>query len=188
MKNPEAPSRVLLHLSIQQAGTETLVYDERRHKAFCLNRSSSAIWNLADGEHTIAEIGALASLQLETSVTEEFVLFALEDLRREGLIEPSATTEVVPAVSRRAMLQKLGVGGAMLLPAVAAILAPTAAQAQSGCFDCGDSIRATQMARARAQQPGVSGSLSPITSTGTAGTATPGVTPGVVQPTTPPKK
>jgi len=187
MKNPEAPSRVLLHLSIQQAGTETLVYDERRHKAFCLNRSSSAIWNLADGEHTIAEIGALASLQLETSVTEEFVLFALEDLRREGLIEPSATTEVVPAVSRRAMLQKLGVGGAMLLPAVAAILAPTAAQAQSGCFDCGDA-RANQLARARAQQLNGSGSLSPITSTGTAGTATPGVTPGVVQPTTPPKK
>jgi len=44
--------------------------------------------------------------------------------------------EVTPAVSRRAVLQQLGVAGAMLLPVVSAIFAPTAAQAYSGCFDC----------------------------------------------------
>ena len=30
----------------------------RRHKAFCLNESSSVVWLLADGDRTIAEIGA----------------------------------------------------------------------------------------------------------------------------------
>ena len=43
-------------------------------------------------------------------------------------------------MSRRVLLQRLGVGGALLVPAVAAIVAPTAAQAYSGCVDCTSSV------------------------------------------------
>src|ERR1700678_159029 len=86
MKNHNAPRSIQEHISIQQVGTETLVYDEQRHKAFCLNEVSSIIWRLADGEHTVAQISAAASLQLKAAVNEEIVLFALEELRRDGLI------------------------------------------------------------------------------------------------------
>lgn len=150
MKNSQAPRRIGDDISIQQIGAETLVYDERRHKAFCLNSSSSVIWWLADGERTVAEISRKASLQLESELDEAFVEFALDQLRKDGLIEPSAI-EVEHAMSRRAMLQRLGVGGVMLLPMVAAIVAPTAAQAYSGCVDCSSA----QPSKARRRRPSI---------------------------------
>jgi hypothetical protein len=140
MTNSETPSRIRDDISIQQIGGETLVYDELRHKAFCLNRSSSVIWWLADGERTIGEIRREASFQLESKLDEEFVEFALDELQKDGLIESSAIGDAGRAMSRRAMIQRLGVGGAMLLPIVAVIVAPTAAQAYSGCVDCSNAV------------------------------------------------
>ena len=136
MKSLETPRRLQHDLSIQQVGRETLVYDERGHKAYCLNEISSVLWRLADGEHTVAQMSAAASLELGVSVSEASVLFAMEELRRDGLVEPLTSAETGEPVSRRAMLQQLAVSGAMLLPVVAAIVAPTAAQAYSGCIDC----------------------------------------------------
>ena len=69
MKSQQAPRRIEEELSVQQVGTETLVYDERRHKAFCLNQSSSVIWRLCDGRHSIAQIAAAASCELSTSLS-----------------------------------------------------------------------------------------------------------------------
>ena len=81
-------------------------------------------------------------------MSEEFVLFALKELQADGLVQPTPIAGAGMTLSRRAMLQKLGVGGALLLPAVAAIVAPTAAQAYNGCVDCSSS----QAARARKQR------------------------------------
>jgi hypothetical protein len=158
MNNRETPRSVRNRVSIQRIGAETLVYDERRHKAFCLNETSSVIWRLANGERTVAQITAAAALELNAPVTEGIVLFALDELHRDGLIEPSNSSVAYSTISRREALQRLGVAGALLLPAVAAIVAPTAAQAYSGCVDCApdfqsaQSLRARQLARARAQQ------------------------------------
>lgn len=152
MKSREVPCSLREKISIQQVGAETLVYDERRHKAFCLNASSSVIWRLADGKHTIPQICAAATLELSIPVCDEFVLFALDELRKDGLIEACSEGTVEQAVSRRVMLQRIGVGGLMLLPAISAIVAPTAAQAYTGgCVDCTPSV-AQQAARARRQQ------------------------------------
>jgi hypothetical protein len=148
MKNHDAPRRIREHISIQQIGTETLVYDEHRHKAFCLNQSSSVIWLLASGDNSIARIAEMASATLKAAVNEEFVLFALAELRKDGLLLPASTVEAKPAISRRALLQRLGIGGALLLPVVAAIVAPSAAQAYSGCFDCSTS-QATKARKGR---------------------------------------
>jgi hypothetical protein len=162
MKSPQAPRRIQEEISVQQVGTETLVYDERRHKAFCLNESSSVIWRLCDGEHSIAQIAAVASSELGTSLSEEFVLFAVEELCADGLIEPSSTVEPRRTVSRRTILQSLGAGGALLLPAVAAIFAPTAAQAYSGCFDCDDVEQAEAAQRARAAAQAANSTVKPL--------------------------
>jgi hypothetical protein len=159
MKNKEAPRGVRQQILVQRVGAETLVYDEQRHRAFCLNACSAAVWELADGGRTVAEIAAAASIELKRPVGEDVVRYALEELRRDGLIEAGTMVEEAQPISRRALLQRLGVGGAMLLPAVAAIVAPTAAQAYSGCFDCSVSpsraaqaARANQLSRARSQQ------------------------------------
>ena len=155
MKSQETPRSIRQDISTQQIGSETLVYDERRHRAFCLNKSSSVIWGLANGERTIGEMRAAASLQLESPVSEEFVLFAIEELRRDGLIEPAAISQSTATISRRVMMQRIGVGSALLLPAIAAIVAPTAAQAYGGCVDCTPDVsssRSAQAARARRLQ------------------------------------
>jgi hypothetical protein len=131
------------------------VYHEGRHEAFCLNESSSVIWKLANGERTVAQIGSEASIQLKTPVSEDLVVYAIGELREDGLIEPSPTGHIGPAISRRAVLQRLGVGGAMLLPVVAAIVAPTAAQAYSGCFDCTSSQAVRTKRKQRAAKPAV---------------------------------
>jgi hypothetical protein len=158
MKGLEAPRSIRQSISVQQVGTETLLYDERSHRAFCLNESSSVIWGLSNGERSIAEIRVAASTQLQAAVSEELVLFAIGELREAGLIEPSPTNGDRSSISRRVMLQRLGVGSAILLPAIAAIVAPTAAQAYNGCVDCTSSQAITaakkrQSAAKRAATP-----------------------------------
>jgi hypothetical protein len=171
-------------LIVQKTGTETLVYDERRHKAFCLNATSSAVWELADGTRTFDEIAAGASTHHGGEVSPEVVAMAIAQLHEEGLLEagtPDAArgeqVQLSIQVSRRSVLQGLGAGGAMLLPAIAAILAPTAAEAYSGCFDCpapsatpAQQARARQAAAARASQlaqPAVTGAAPASHGTGT---------------------
>jgi hypothetical protein len=155
-------------IATQEIGDETLVYDERRHMAFCLNSSISAVWRLADGERTVATIALEASRELGVEIGEELVTFALGELRENGLLEaatryqPEAEGEGSPSqvetssrtvadrmLSRRSMLARLS--AAALLPVVTSILAPTAAQAYSGCVDCSSS-QAAQVAKARRQQ------------------------------------
>jgi Coenzyme PQQ synthesis protein D (PqqD) len=188
MNDQNAPRSIRQNISIQQVGTETLVYDETRHKAFCLNETSSVIWRLADGERTVAQMSAAASHHLGAPVSEEIVLFALDEFRRDGLIEPSFGTKDMETVSRRDMLQRLAVGGVMLLPVIAVIVAPTAAQAYSGCFDCdasqtiqaNQSARGKQLARARSQQLSNPNTLSPLP--GSVPTFSPYTAPEIGQP------
>lgn len=163
MKSREALRSIRQEMSVQQIGTELLVYDERRHRAYCLNESSAVVWRLADGERTIDEIREAAANELKASVSVEFVLFAVGELRRDGLMDASVATEVEPSISRRVMLQRLGVGGALLLPVIASIIAPTAAQAYSGCVDCTSSARAAKIKRLQ-QSSGSAPGISPAPS------------------------
>ncbi len=131
------PRRLNEGVTVQPIGSETLVYDERRHKAYCLNATSATVWNLSDGHRTPAQIAAEATILLTASVSVELVNFTLAELLRDDLLEPATVVApALPAVSRRAMIQSLGASSALLLPAVAVILAPRAAQAYGGCFDC----------------------------------------------------
>jgi hypothetical protein len=145
MAGNEMPSRISQNVSMQQIGAETLVYDGQRHLAFCLNASSGAVWKMADGTRTMAQIAHATSLEIGAEVSEVLAGYIVETLRADGLLEPTTQSgngngvEATPGISRRAMLQRLGVGGAMLLPVVASIAAPTAAQAYNGCVDCSTS-------------------------------------------------
>lgn len=129
-------------ITVQTVRDETLLYDEYRHMAFCLNATAGAVWRLADGTQSVAEIAAALSLKMDAEAGEEIVHAALDDLTDSGLMMSAdhETCEVSgPAMhllSRRTALARLGVGTAALLPVVASIVAPTAAQAYSGCVDC----------------------------------------------------
>ena len=122
---------------VQNIGQETLVYSEALHQAFCLNPIAAQVWGLLDGIRTPDEIAAAVTATLCMPVTEQVVLLAISELQRDGLVmaqETSAGALVAP--SRRDMMRQMGVGALLTLPVVATIMAPTAAQAYTGCLNC----------------------------------------------------
>jgi hypothetical protein len=130
-------------LSIQEVGEETLIYDERIHRAFCLNQVSSAAWAHCDGTQSVGQIATALRSELAQPITEETVLLALAQMEEYGLLEPgieSPSEAIVAAqgsISRRSLMATLGAGAMMLLPApaIAAVMAPKPF-AGSGCVDC----------------------------------------------------
>jgi hypothetical protein len=142
MDQHDRPRRLSQGLAIQQAGEETLIYDETRHLAFCLNRTSSAVWARCDGSQSVSEIAAALQTELAQPVSEDVVSIALAQMAENGLLASTVPSYSVAeltapgAISRRVMMTRLAYGSAMLLPAIAMIVAPKAAQAYNGCVDC----------------------------------------------------
>lgn len=120
-------------LIIDELADETLVYDLKRHKAHCLNRTAAAVWRHCDGDTAPSEIARSLEAELDIPRDEQVVRFALDRLDRARLLEER--TEVSRASagqSRRELVRKLAVvGGAILLPMVTSITSPAAALAAS---------------------------------------------------------
>lgn len=133
MMSPMRPCKISLErVSTQIVGTETLLYDEAQHKAWCLNRSSACIWRLCNGQRSVEEISSAAATELEAPVTEEIVLLTLAELREKNLLQPESAP-LPEGMSRRQMLGRTGLAAAALLPVVASVLAPsTSAQGVGG--------------------------------------------------------
>jgi hypothetical protein len=129
-------------LVIQQIGEEILIYDERRHLAFCLDRVAAAVWNHCDGGQSVPQLATMLTEELAQPMTEDAVLFALAQLEEDCLLEresqehAEASFVALSLVSRRSLIARLGASAALMLPVVAVIAAPKAAQAYSGCVDC----------------------------------------------------
>jgi hypothetical protein len=122
-------------LVVEPLDGETLVYDLRRHRAHCLNRTASLVWSGCDGRTSVAAMGARLERELAVSDGETLVWTALDQLARARLLEhPPA---LPPARSRRDLLRALGLGAAAsaLLPVVESIVSPLAAQAASCLTD-----------------------------------------------------
>jgi hypothetical protein len=125
---------------VQEIETETLLYDEGTHRAWCLNPGAACVWRLCDGNHTVQQIAEAASRELGSAMSEDLVLLTLAELREKDLLnEPSAA--LLPAgITRRAMIGRAGLAAAALLPVVAAITAPPA-MAITGSAGSGDNSR-----------------------------------------------
>jgi hypothetical protein len=125
-------------LSAQQVGTEVVLFHEATGKAICLNQMSAAVWEHCDGSMSVAAIAEAATAKVNAPITAELVQYALRELRQKGLLEnEEAIAELLgPMVSRRAMVQKLGKGAAILLPIVAAVAIPRKAHASRGGGGC----------------------------------------------------
>jgi len=124
------------HLTLQVVDTETLLYDERSHRAWCLNPSSACIWRLCDGRSTIGQIAARASVELGSPVSDDLVLLTLTNLQEQDLLEPGSFTPLPDGLTRRQMMGRVGLAAAALLPVIAAITAlPPSAAASIGGVD-----------------------------------------------------
>ena len=128
-------------LVVEQLPDETLVYDLKRHKAHCLNRTSALAWSRCDGRTTVAEVAALLEGELKIPADEAVVWMALDRLGRAHLLKEQVT---LPAdrtqYSRREVLRTLRrvAGISLLLPVIESIVSPLAAAQQSNCVTVGE--------------------------------------------------
>lgn len=115
---------------------EVLVYDLKTSKGFFLNRMSTSIWQLCNGELDIAGISRMLSSSMNEKVSEEIVLLAVEQFRKTDLLMPFEETGF-KNFNRRQALKKIGLTTTVMLPVVSALLVPTALHAASACTNPG---------------------------------------------------
>lgn len=119
----------------EKLAAETILYDKAAHRAHSLNQTVGLVWELADGQRSIAEVAAELHRELGVPADESVVLLALQELARCGLLEEPIPAESGPErLSRREVARRLALAGASaaMLPLVASVLAPTPAMASSG--------------------------------------------------------
>jgi hypothetical protein len=120
-------------LILQELPDELLIYDQKTHRAQCLNASAASVFRLADGSRAIPEIARDASESLGAPLDEDMVWLALAELDENDLLETPLSRDV-PRPTRREVLAVGAATGAaaVMLPMVLAITAPTPAYAASG--------------------------------------------------------
>jgi Coenzyme PQQ synthesis protein D (PqqD) len=120
-------------LILEQLPHELMIYDREQNKAFCLNQTAAFVWNHADGKTNVMEMAKRLGQQSDKPVkeNEEVVWFAMDMLAKDGLLD-SATVLPLPIqeLTRRKMLQRLGVG-AVALPVVTALFVSPAKKAHA---------------------------------------------------------
>jgi hypothetical protein len=136
MKTEIGPRSIGDNMVVQEMNGEVLVYDLDRNKAFCLNQTSSLVWQACDGSRDVATIARTVSSKLGKDAGEDVVWLALDQLKKEKLIV-NAPSEASPfaGMSRRQVIQKVGMGALVALPMVMGLVAPAAAQV--GSVNCG---------------------------------------------------
>lgn len=130
------------NLIVEELPGEVLVYDLNTDKAHCLNRTAALIWKNCDGEKTQGEIAALLQDELKTPMSTQVVMLGLEELAGYGLLQEDASAPPRARVSRRRLIQNLGLTAAIALPVIMSITAPAAAQAGSTTDPCTANPRA----------------------------------------------
>ena len=123
-------------LLVRELAGELVVYDLERHEAHCLNRTAAFVFKQCDGRSSIAEIASRLQAEFEAPADEGLVWQALEQLDGARLLRHKPTPPPEPGgCSRRDVVRRVGLGLAVLVPAVSSILVPTPAEAAVTCVD-----------------------------------------------------
>jgi len=119
-------------LVIQEMPDEVLVFDLETNKAHCLNETAAFVWKACDGKNSVADITKLFGSKSGTSVPEDLIWLALDQLKTKNLIENKDEILVdYNGMSRREVIRKVGLASVVALPLISSLVAPPAASAQS---------------------------------------------------------
>jgi len=110
---------------------ELLVYDMKRHRAYCLNETAAFIWKQCNGKRTVAQLAGQLENRSGGSVDEQIVWLALDQLEKSKLLDPRFSFPSQSGISRRGLIRSMGLASVIALPVVVSIIAPTAVQAAS---------------------------------------------------------
>lgn len=128
-------------LVIREIENETLIYDKRVDKAYCLNQTAFLVWRSCDGDKQPADIARSLTIECKAHVPEEFVRLALQQLGHGNLLEPHDSISKTTTISRRQVIRRIGLTTAIALPLVISLAIPTAATAAScACATPGDCL------------------------------------------------
>lgn len=122
-------------LVIQESGDEILTYDFRNNNTCCLNKTSAQIWQLCDGNNSVAQISLKLSQKLKQKVSEDLIWLALDQLRRKNLLRDDVEiSSNLIGFSRRELIKKAGFASMVALPVISSIIVPVAINAASTCL------------------------------------------------------
>lgn len=134
-------------LIVRELENETLVYDQARDEAHCLNQTAALVWKHCDGQTSVDEIAIRLADELQQTVDPQVVWLALAQLRRKRLLSerlPRQATGSIqlkkrdkPRISRRELALRLGQAMVIALPLITTIVAPTPVSAVSCSPNCG---------------------------------------------------
>ena len=116
-------------LIIKELPEETLVYDLDTDKAHCLNRTATIVWKKCDGQTSVDQLADALESEVGTSSDPTVVWLALGQLKNANLLDQESSGTFIH-VNRREVMRRVG-GAALALPAIAAMIAPVAAQGAS---------------------------------------------------------
>jgi hypothetical protein len=129
------------NIVVQEMEKEILIYDLKTNKAFCLNETSALIWNLCDGKNSIAEVSRILTKKLKQPITEDFVWLALDNFKKDNLLEQNEQFEInFNGLSRRQVIKKVGLASLAALPVIASVTVPASGAAGS-CVPLGNLCR-----------------------------------------------
>jgi hypothetical protein len=131
LKDPFCPKARKDDLVTRQIPGELLIYDLKRHKAFCLNETAASIWKNCNGKKTIADLTAALQRGVQTAIDDRVVWLGLDQLERSHLLQASPAPARRSPLSRRQLI-RYGLATAVALPLVTMIAAPTAQAAATG--------------------------------------------------------
>lgn len=147
MFRKENPMSRQSNIVVQELENEILIYDLNNNKAFCLNETSSLVYQFCDGSHSVAEISDLLSLKLKKLISNDFVWLALKGFKKDNLLENGDDiNDHFAGLTRREIVKKVGLASMVALPFVASLVAPTSANAASvncSCITVGDCLTMT---------------------------------------------
>lgn len=113
-------------LIVQDLATETLIYNSKNHRVFCLNDTLKIVYLACDGKTSFDEVKARHGL------TDDLINLALDELQREDLLEDSqAYQSPLAGLSRREAIARVGLASAFALPTILSTVVGTPAQAAS---------------------------------------------------------
>lgn len=120
------------NIVVQDLQDETLIYDLTTDKAFCLNETSSFVWQNCDGEKEVGQIAEGLARKNRQPVNEDIVWLAIEQLRADNLLsDAEISADVFAGMNRREIIKKVGLATMIALPVVFGLTAPTAVHAAS---------------------------------------------------------
>lgn len=128
MSNFQNPLAKKEKIVIQELPDELLIYNLANDKAFCLNKTSAFVWKACDGTKDAQEISRLMSKSFNSTVNEDVVWLALDQLAKDDLLEVQPDNKFA-GMSRREVIRRVGFASVIALPIVSSLIAPTAVSA-----------------------------------------------------------